>query len=280
MQRKKGIFTNKTARPAAPQRTPHRPQRPCDVPLRQKRPKTLAFAREALERLAGILVQSGLSPAALAELFESVCAGLKPSAQRCDLEHLADFADLPHVVANWYANEQYLDGAGEPRPLPFEGASPSLAELIARVYPAADPGRVRDQLIDLGAIRQVQQRFEPVSRYVLYRSRGIANLHAMTALLGLLQTIEYNLGHARGKYLEAGASNPNIPAREVPALRQRVKERGSEFLYAVDADLSRLERRSRPSDHRIRVGACAFMYVTRPSGTQGMHQRTARKVRP
>jgi Family of unknown function (DUF6502) len=278
VQTEKRNFGGDNAGRAARKRAVHRPQPPCLAPPRQKRPKTVAFAREALGRLARILVQSGLSPAELSQHFESICSALKPGAQRCDLENLAGMTDLPHVVAHWYANEKYLNGAGEPRPLPFNGASPSLVELIALVYPDADPAHVRDQLIHFGAIRQVRRRFEPVSRYVLYRSRAIGNLHAMTALMGFLQTIEHNLSHARGKFLEMGASNPNIPARELAALRQRVMDRGTEFMYEIDADLSRLERRSRKSDHPIRVGACAFMYVTRPSRAKG--HRTARKVSP
>jgi hypothetical protein len=269
MQREKRNLSGEDADRAVRKRAMHRPHPPCIAPPRQKRAKTVAFAREALERLARILVQSGNSPAELSQLFESICTALKPSSKRCDLEHLAGVTDLPHVVAHWYANEKYLNGAGDPRPLPFKGASASLTELITLVYPDADPAEVRDQLIHFGAIRQVRRRFEPVSRYVLYRSRAIGNLHAMTALMGFLQTIEHNLSHARGKFLEMAASNPNVPARELAPLRQRVMDRGTEFMYEIDADLSRLERRSRKSDERIRVGACAFMYVMRPSAAKG-----------
>jgi hypothetical protein len=280
MQREKRNLSSEDADRAVRKHAMHRPHSPCVAPPRQNRPKTLAFAREALERLARILVQSGISPTELSQQFESICSALKPRSQRCDLESLAGITDLPHVVAHWYANEKYLNGAGDPRPLPFNRASPSLAELIGLVYPEADPADVRDQLLHFGAIRQVRRRFEPVSRYVLYRSRAIGNLHAMTALMGFLQTIEHNLSHARGKFLEVAASNPNIPARELAPLRQRVMDRGTEFMYEIDADLSRLERRSRKSDERIRVGACAFMYVKRPSAADVAGHRTARRVGP
>jgi hypothetical protein len=192
-------------------------------------------------------------------MLTEICASLRPQ-RRWNAADLNFFADLPHVISHWHADAQYLDADGGPRTLPLNGPAPSLEELIHRVYPGIDPLVVVKALLRAGAIRRQRKGYAPVRREIIFRTREAGHMHALTALMGLLRTVEHNLAHPRQRILELSATNPNVPIGEFRSLGKRMAKRGTQFLFEIDAEMSRLEGRSQPTTARQRVGVCVFLY--------------------
>lgn len=227
---------------------------------RRRAPADLAYSREFLERLARILVHSGHSPKRLAREFREVCAALKEPAQSWDPSRLHYVFDLPHVFAHWYADPQYLDTRGAPLALPLRARGPSLSGLIGRVLPRAKAADVVQSLLRLGALRRRGTLFIPTNRYLAFNEQRISMIaHGLTALLGMLRTVEHNLSNRHGEtVLERAAMNPNFPVSALPAFHRRLKQLAREFLWTVDGDMHRREMRSGGPTTRLGVGVFAF----------------------
>jgi hypothetical protein len=241
----------------------HRPGVECIAPPRSgSKARAVSFANEALSRLATILAQSGISPALLLREFRSICAQLPTPSNCLDFDDIEFVADLPHVLAYWHSDIQYLDEFGNPRALLFDGEPAALSTLIARVYPERDAREVFNKLISAGAIRRTGNRFEPTGREIIFRSGTLGRLHALTPLMGILKTVEHNLTHPRRQaLLELTANNSRVPRAAFDELRGYVHERGTDFLFEVDATMHRLEAGLRGSESTMRVGTCVFIYA-------------------
>lgn len=259
----------------------HRPQARCDAPPKGRKSPAIAFAHEALAHLGNILIHSGVSPVDLLREFRAVCARLPHAAGALNVEDVDFVADLPHVIALWYSDPHYLDPQGHPRALPFEGKSPSVAALIARVYPHRDTQAVLKKLLATGALRRKGNVFEPTKREIIFRSPSLGRLHALTPLMGFLKTVEHNLTHGRAhSMLEMTASNSRIPRSAYRALRARVHEGGKEFLFEVDDAMRQIEQRSPASQDRLRIGTCVFMYSTDEATAPQVGKRKVSRVHP
>jgi hypothetical protein len=217
------------------------------------------YSRETLTRLARVLVYSGHSPNVLVKLFRNICSQLKQPARRWDPTSLTYFVDLPQVVALWHSDPQYLDSLAVPLPLPFSGRGPSLSALIERVLPDEDPKAVAQTLSRVQAIRRRAGRYVPTERHVVYR-RNSARVHALSALLGMLRTVERNVaGPKKAAILERAATNPNFPVSALPAFHRRLKSRAAEFLWDSYGDMRRRETPdARGPRTRLGVGVFAF----------------------
>lgn len=218
-------------------------------------------SREFLERIARILVHSGHSPRNLQREFAQVCGLLKEPRERWDAARLNYVSDLPHVIAQWHADTQYLDSHGAPLALPFDARGPSLTSLIRRVLPHANPSDVVASLRELKGIRRHGQLYRPTGQYLAFNQhRTSALAHGLTALLGMLRTVEHNVSSRRGAtLLERAAVNPAFPVGELASFHRRLRSVASDFLWAVDGDMRRREGKRRGGrTTRLGVGVFAF----------------------
>lgn len=229
--------------------------------LYRRAPSGVSYSRDFLERLARILVNSGHSPKRLARDFTQICRGLKEPGEPWESSRLNYIADLPHVIAHWHADAQYLDSRGAPSWLPLRSRGPSLTTLIRQVLPSADPADVVNSLMRLRGLHRRGQLYAPTGRYLAYnQQRTSALAHGLTALLGMLRTVEHNVSRKRGQtVLERAAMNPNFPVRSLPSFHRRLKRLASDFLWAIDGTMRRREgrRRTGPTT-RLGVGVFAF----------------------
>src|SRR6185437_8962936 len=128
----------------------------------------IGYSREFLERLARILVRTGHSPRKLTREFRDICAQLREPARRWDPAHLNYLADLPHVIAHWHADPQYLDSKGDPVSLPLRARGRSLSHLVEQVLPGAEPPAVVQSLIQLRGIRRRGRSYVPSDRQLVF----------------------------------------------------------------------------------------------------------------
>jgi len=216
-------------------------------------------AREFLERLARILVYCGHSPRELPGEFQRICRGLKEPKRRWDPAELHYLADLPHVITHWHADPQYLDSRGAPVALPLDGEGPSLLALIERALPEVDAAAAVQSLLRLKAVYCVKERYLPSERY-LRLSEESGFVHGLTALLGILRTVERNVAGPKGAtILQRCAFNPSFPVRALPVFHQNVKAKASDFLWGTDGDMRRVEE-ANPGGARTRLGVGVFVF--------------------
>ena len=219
------------------------------------------YSQELLLLMARVLTLTGHSPGRLASQFSAICRRLKEPKHPRGAFSLHFVWDLPHVMARWHSDPQYLDSRGAPLALPLKGPGPSVTSLIERVLPHADTEAVVEALRRVDGIRRMGGRYRPTGRQLaLQHQRVIGWLHALTMLLGLLRTVEHNIAHPEGAtLLERAAINPRFPVRYLPEMHQRFKDRATTFLWQTDGEMRKRERPSDSSDAvRLGVGIFAF----------------------
>jgi hypothetical protein len=249
------------------------------------------YSQELLLLLGRVLTLTGHSPKQLASEFHTICRRLKEPKHPRDLVSLHFVGDLPHVMARWHSDPQYLDSHGAPLALPLKGPGPSVTSLIERVLPDADTEAVVEALRQLDGIRRSGGRYRPTGRQLaLQHQRVIGWLHGLTLLLGLLRTVEHNIAHPEGAtLLERAAINPRFPVRYLPEMHQRFKDRAGTFLWQTDGEMRKRERPTEPGD-AVRLGLGIFAFEDPlttgragrpPRGTASRARRTrmSRKAR-
>jgi len=229
---------------------------------RAKEPATatnVGVAREFLERLARILVRCGHSPQELRREFQRICDALQEPKRHWDPAELGYLMDLPHVIAYWYGDPQYLDSRGAPLALLLKGRGPSLFSLIERALPEVDPKAAARSLMRLKALYRHKGRYLPSGRQLLV-SEESGFVQGLTALLGMLRTVERNVSGPKGKaVLQRFAFNPSFPVRALPTFHAHVKSLAGEFLWGMDADMRRTQEADSQGP-RTRLGVSVFVF--------------------
>lgn len=244
--------------------------------LRRQAPSSVVDSREFLERIGRILVLSGRTPQQLRQEFENVCGRLEQPTDRWDPERSSFASDLAHVLARWHDDEHYLDAQGEPIPLPLQGRSRSLRSLARRVLPSVAPARVVKALIDLGGVRCQNGAYLPAGRYLaLNAHHTVALAHNLTALLGMLRTVEHNLSVSPDRRLfERIAINPRFPVTALPQFQREFGRRAGAIMWDIDADMRREEAR-RQSGRKMRLGVGLYMFEDTASPRRPRRARIA-----
>jgi hypothetical protein len=218
-----------------------------------------SYSRDLLERLVRILVHSGHSPKVLLREFRDICSDLKEPARTWDPTQLTYFFDLPHVIAHWHSDPQYLDSRGVPIALALRAKGPSLSALIERVLPQEDPEQVVRSLMRLKGVRRVGRRYVPSARYFTYR-QAVGRIHGLSALRGMLRTVERNVtGKKAPALFERAALNPSFPVSALPGYNRRLEAQASKFLWDQDGTLRSLEAQD-PEGPRVRLGVGVFVF--------------------
>ena len=148
-------------------------------------------------------------------------------------------AQVGEILTTWYQDVQYLDDQGNPIPLPRRGTKRSFETLARAVAPTHDSDQILIQLKNLGAIESddkdrliVRMRSLPV-----YEERQLAAQYTLASLSSFLRMLRHNLGadSANSEQLfHRVAFSGNLNAREIPALKIRVKRQGQQFLESFD----------------------------------------------
>ena len=227
----------------------------------------VSYSREFLERLARILVGTGHSPRELSREFREICSRLKEPDTRWDPAQLTYLWDLPHVISFWHSDPQYIDSRGAPIPLSLRGRGASLCALIKRVLPGENPNVVLRSLIKFKSIRRRGKLYVPRARHFTYPTAS-GRVHGLTALLGMLRTVERNVAGGRKStpILERTALNPRFPVSELPAFHRRLRAAAAEILWSLDGDMRRREAAHRGGP-RVRLGVGIFAFEGPPPGS-------------
>lgn len=208
-------------------------------PTRQ-RPASLVsrdvVLKELLTALAGVLLQSGITPKHFGELANqafvgaaatfskfrngavnrsrvAVITGLsRTEVRRLLMEQPSSRRLTPikqnraeRVVSGWISDRKFLDGQGRPHRLPVAGSRVSFSSLVKK-YGGDVPHRaVLDELRRLGLVRQVQNKLRLDVRRNVLSERAVAQLS--TLVLRLLTVVRRDLRTASYKINQHDSSD-------------------------------------------------------------------------
>lgn len=239
------------------------------------------YSWQCLSRLAKILVRCGHSPKTLVSQLQRICSTLREPPRQFDPRRLSFLADLPHVLALWHSDPNYLVERGGPAALSLQGPGPSLASLIGRVLPHEDPRLVARTLLRMQGIRRRGTHYLPTGKLVPFR-RDTVVMHTLSILMRMLRTVERNMaGSWDAALLERNTTHPNFPVSALPGFHRRLKSQAADFLWGLDGDMRRREQRVR-GGKRTRLGVEIFAFeepVSEGPPTAPRSRGTGRKSR-
>ena len=238
-----------------------------------------AIVDEAMERFVRVLVRRGASQRTIQRAFRRAWLRVPKDAAEHNRSASRELIDVGHVLTLWFGDPFYVDARGDPLPLPLRGPAPSLASLVQHVDPRLNVTQVLKCLIRADAVRRSGSRYSPRSRAVAFRGTG-APLHArnLRALLGLLRTLEHNLGpkDKHPAWFEYVADNPRFPVGAREPFDARLRQDAMTFLLNQDSQMLNHERKTKPGEPTVRMGVGVFRFEEEVSPESPAMRRTKR----
>ena len=220
----------------------------------------------ALNALCELMRAYGISRETTQKQFEiALHKGYAAAVSRPirDAGLLTSMADL---CRRWYIEKSYVDKAGKPIALTWNGRSGTLLALARKVNGKRNAKNVIANLIAKKHIRRVRSGgWVPKAQVIAPSGLDAAQLiRAATMLERLLRTVAYNSErNYRGEVLlEVMAQVPRLPAHEIRSFKKFAKAQGLIFAMSVD---DWLESRNIPLSKKTRAltrqaGVIAFAF--------------------
>lgn len=239
-----------------------------------------AIVDEAMERFVRVLIRRGVSERSVRRSFRRAWLCVPQDAAERNRRASRELVDVCHVLTLWFGDPLYVDTKGDPLSLPLRGPAPSLASLVQHVDPTLNVTQVLKCLIGADAVRRRGSRYSPRSRAVAFRGTG-APLHArnLRALLGLLRTLEHNLGPKdKGPaWFEYVAENPRFPASAREPFDARLRQDAMTFLCNQDSQMLNHERKAKSGESTVRMGVGVFRFEEETLRESPAVRRTRRR---
>jgi hypothetical protein len=177
---------------------------------------------------------------------------------------------IGELLTAWHQDPEYLDDLGVPEPIRMRTGRRSFRHLAERTVPNMDPKTLLSELERIGAVTidpkgyiRVHMRSLPV-----YEDKSLAIQHTLTSLDSFIRTLRHNLNSNASnadQLFHRVAWNGDLDAREIPALKIRVKRHGQNFLESCDNWMTRrsksLANRSRKKRKRTQVFIGVYLAV-------------------
>ena len=249
-----------------------------------------AALRQLLRPLFRVLLRQSMSFVAFEELAKRVyidvamsefgIEGKKPSISRASIlsgltrkevqrllsespewegDSVERYNRAARVLTGWTRDAEFLDAAGEPRTLSFDGDD-GFAALVRRHSGDMPARAVLDELVRVGAVRRCDDgRYELLARaYVPQRSATDKLAILGSDVSDLIATIDHNMeqGEVEPRF-QRKVMYHAIPVTALPGLRKLAAAQGQALLERLDRWLL-LHDTDIPADgsgpHRARVG--------------------------
>ncbi len=152
------------------------------------------------------------------------------------------------VLSAWLRDEDFLDRKGDPRDLEFAGDA-SFSELIRRYSGDMKPRAMADELLDAGAIEEVDGRLRMTARgYVPGTDQTTLIAVLGTDPVQLIETIDHNMRSDDKRY-QRKVEYDNIPAELAPEFRALSARLSQHLLEELDRWLSQRDRKRDVSEN-------------------------------
>ncbi len=168
------------------------------------------------------------------------------------------------VINGWLKDKRFTDSKGRPRKLPLEGKN-SFSELV-KEYSGDIPHRaILDEMRRAGVVEVLDNKVRLLSRGYIVTKNEIDQLGMLgTDVSEFISTIYHNITCDPSEvYLQRKTVYDNIPQEYVDELREKIRQRGQEFLEEIDHLISQYDRDVNPSikgTGRKRLGLGIFYF--------------------
>ena len=173
---------------------------------------------------------------------------------------------IGELLTAWHQDPEYLDELGSPSPIRMRTSRRSFRNLAEKTVPNMDPKTLLSELERIGAVTIdargyicVHMRSLPV-----YENKHLAIQHTLISLDSFIRTLRHNLNSNASnsdQLFHRVAWNGDLDAREIPALKIRVKRHGQNFLESCDNWMMRKTKSSEFNSRKKRKRAQAFIGV-------------------
>jgi hypothetical protein len=173
---------------------------------------------------------------------------------------------IGELLTAWHQDPEYLDDLGGPSPIRLRTGRRSFRRLASKTVPNMDPATLLSELEQIGAVTidtsgniRVQTRSLPV-----YEDKNLAVQHTLMSLDSFIRTLRHNLNSTPSnsdQLFHRVAWNGDFDAREIPALKIRMKRHGQNFLESCDNWMARRTMPSTNNSRRPKKRAQVFIGV-------------------
>ncbi len=154
------------------------------------------------------------------------------------------------VLAAWVREPEFLDGRGAPASLPFDAEEgPSVQSLVRRHGADVTPRAVIDELVRVGAVRQLKDgRYRPVERSYVPQSDEAGKIAILgTDVADLISAIDHNLDEdVEEPFFQRKVAYDNLPPSYLPKLRALVRRDAQSLIELLDGDMAQYDRDMNP----------------------------------
>jgi hypothetical protein len=172
------------------------------------------------------------------------------------------------VLTGWYSDPVFQGPYGIPLELSYESQEddkPSFVELVRRYSGDMAPRQMLNQLIESGAVVEVDGRYKAVSRIFLHSKLS-------PSLIRRLGSVGYRVFSSAAKNIDRKAESPGHFDRMVfsdegctdeviDLFQEYIKVRGQEFLEELDVWFSSRKELNKPEDDKKQTGLYMVHYV-------------------
>ena len=230
-------------------------------------------ARAAMRSFVRVLARCGCAPRDLEQQLVRACREIPESwLHRVDARESAP----GHVLTLWFSDPAYLDGLGNPKPLPLRGRN-SIETLAHRVDPRLEAREVLHYLVQGRGLRRTGQRYVPRDRVLNFRgAERMDRLERLRGLFGLLSTMEHNsqsVGKVPGRF-DVFAWNPHFPVSARAVFDKWLRRFGNRFLVQIDANMHLREHARKKGERTIPFGVGVYRFEQGPAPARGSRRRT------
>ena len=154
------------------------------------------------------------------------------------------------IIAAWRRESNFLDGEGQPAPMPMEGTGATFSELVKRFSGDVPARAILDELIRVGAVERLEDgRVCLLIRAYIPEGSDADKLHILGTDVGhLISTIDHNLKpDPIGPLLQLKVAYDNLPDEVLPEFRKLSAKRAQALLESLDRWLAKRDRDVTPT---------------------------------
>ncbi len=222
-----------------------------------------SWRRETNCSIARVAVQTGLSRREVEDVLKS----WSDESANSDKSRAVR---IGRILTGWSTDPRYVGPYGYPLDVPLESTDPnktqSFLELVRKYAGNASPDAMLDELIRVGAVAKTESgllRLE--NRAYIPEALTDASLNRLSSVVSnVIQTLDHNMqarSEEDGLFERTVTANHGLGSRQLAGLDAFLRERGPEFLEALDAWMS--AHPPSADEERVNVGVGVYMYVER-----------------
>ena len=172
------------------------------------------------------------------------------------------------VLTGWYSDPKYQGPYGIPLELPYESSAddgPNFVELVRQYSGDMAPRQMLNQLIESGAVVEVEGRYKAVRRIFLHSKLS-------PALIQRLGSVGYRVFSSAAKNIDKDAetvgqfdrmvfADDGCTEEVIELFNDYIKTRGQEFLEELDVWFSSRKEMNDPGKPRKETGVYMVHYI-------------------